>query len=217
MQALLHVQASVFTVPLCSTRRTKCLHGDLHGSPSARQLSHSMFQISKFQHPQLAGQSSQGRAEAGGVRAARSMAVMAHSHPNGWGGSLRVSSIPKRMAPSLTHFSRSARDWLVLSQSHATAPIRPAVTLLGPLFLLGQLRQSHPVSVISGPGSHSQLQVHHSPRRHWLVDWVGEKASASVMACRSIASRKGQFAGGWVGAFYRDLASPLSLPRCKPE
>ncbi|POS72128.1 hypothetical protein DHEL01_v209473 [Diaporthe helianthi] len=81
-------------------------------------------------------------------------------------------------------------DW-TSSQSHATAPTRPAATLLGPLFLLGQLRQSHPIAAISGSGSHSQLQVRRSPRRHWLADWVGEKTSASVMACRSIASRKG--------------------------
>lgn len=177
------------------------------------------FNVPNFQIPA----STAGWAEQSGQGGSRRRSSSPQHGCNGtlssqWlGGSLRVSSIPKRVAPSLTHFSRSARDWLMPSQSHATAPIRPAVTLLGPLFLLGQLRQSHPVSAISGPGSHLQLQVHHSPRRHWLVDWVGEKASASVMACRSIASRKGQFAGGWVGAFYRDLASPLSLPRCKPE
>lgn len=108
----------------------------------------------------------------------------------GWfAGSLRVSSEAPKWGPA--HFSRSARDWLITSQSDATAPIRSAATQVGPLLSLGQLRQSHPVSAISGPGSHSQLQVHRSPRRHWLADWVGERASASAMACRSIAIRKG--------------------------
>ena len=123
---------------------------------------------------------------AGGIGAAlerrAGMAEMCVSRPNGWlvpwfAGSLVPSGShqsPQNGGPlSLTHFSRSARDWLITSQSDATALIRSAATQVGPLLSLGQLRQSHPVCAISGPGSHSQLQVHRSPRRHWLADWVG--------------------------------------------
>lgn len=160
--------------------------------------------------PQLAGQ--------GGPFKQRAAWLDVHLSSQWSVGPLRVSSVPKMGAPSLTHFSRSARDWLITSQSHATAPIRPAATQLGPLLSLGQLRQSHPVSAIFGPGSHSQLQVHRSRRRHWLADWVGERASASAMACRIIADCKGQSAGGWVSAFYRGVASPLPpIPDVSPS
>lgn len=127
---------------------------------------------------------------------ARSMAAWLNVHLSSqWlVGPLRVSSVPKMGA--LTHPLLPKRPGLAdhrptPSQSHATAPIRPAATQMGPLLLLGQLRQSHPVSAIFGSGSHSQLQVHRSPRRHWLADLVGERASASAMACRSIANCKG--------------------------
>lgn len=170
-----------FVAPLSPT--LKCLHGDLHGLPSARQLSRSVSQLSTSQA------STAGRA--GGRRAAW---LNVHLSSQWLVGPLRVSSVPKMGA--LTHPLLPKRPGLAdhrptPSQSHATAPIRPAATQMGPLLLLGQLRQSHPVSAIFGSGSHSQLQVHRSPRRHWLADLVGERASASAMACRSIANCKG--------------------------
>lgn len=165
----------------------KCLHGDLHGLHSARQLSRPVSQLPASQslHRGRNGRRSSSTQTCAG------MAEMCVSHLNGWLVYSGSHQSPKMGAPSLTHSSRSAQDWLMTSQSHATAPTRPAATQVGPLLSLGQLRQSHPVSAISGPGSHSQLQVRRSPRRHWLADQVGERASASAMACRSIANRKG--------------------------
>jgi hypothetical protein len=59
------------------------------------------------------------------------------------------------------------------SQSHATAPIRPAATLLGPLFLLAQLRQSHLVPAIPGlrvtPNSCRCAALHGGIG--WLAGW----------------------------------------------
>lgn len=185
-------QQSSLHPPLSST--LKCLHGDLHGSPSARQLSRSVSRLSTSQTCTAGrGRAGLGRRWSGAPAWLKCASLIPMA---GWfPGSLVPSGShqsPQNGGPSHSPTSsRSARDWLMTSQSDATAPVRSAATQVGPLLSLGQLRQSHPISAISGPGSHSQLQVHRSPRRHWLADWVGERASASAMACCSIAIRKG--------------------------
>lgn len=81
----------------------KCLHGDLHGLPSARQLSRSVSQLSQLSTSQA---STAGRA-GGAVQAARSMAGCASLIPMvGWspqglispqnGGPITHPLLPKR-------------------------------------------------------------------------------------------------------------------------
>lgn len=159
----------------CPQGSSACI-GDLHGLLSARQLSRSTSQLSTSQ------------TSTAGMAEGASLIPMAGWFPQGLIN-------PQNGAPSPTHFSRSARDWLITTRSPAN-PVRQRPSARR---LRSGARFSHWVSCANPTrylrflvlGHTSQLQVHRSPRRHWLADWVGERASASAMACRSIANRKG--------------------------
>lgn len=202
MQALPHVAASGLTAPLCSTQSPKCLHGDLHGSPSARQLSHPRFQNSNSSihswQGRAVGQFRAGRI-GGGVHAASSMAEVQKWHlaipMAGWFPQRPIRP-QKCSPPPFTRPLLTKRPGLADLHRPPANPMRQRP----PARRLHWWSRSSYWASCANPTRHlrflalghtSQLQVRRSPRRHWLADQVGEKSSASVMACRSIASRKG--------------------------
>lgn len=59
--------------------------------------------------------------------------------------------------------------------------------------------------------------VYRCPRRYWLADLVGERASASARPVVALQIARINLPDGWVSAFYRRLTSPLSYPTCKSK
>lgn len=142
MNAVNHTPAptcrTTFFICRCPQGSSACI-GDLHGLLSARQLSRSTSQLSTSQ------------TSTAGLAEGASLIPMAGWFPQGLINPQNGAPLPH---PLLAKRPGLADHHQITSQSRATAPIRPAATQRGPLLSLGQLRQSHPVSAISGSGSH---------------------------------------------------------------
>lgn len=136
MQVLPHArQQSSLHPPLSST--LKCLHGDLHGSPSARQLSRSVSRLSTSQTCTPGrGRAGLGRRWSGAPAWLKCASLIPMA---GWfPGSLRVSSESPKWGPlSLTH-SLAKRPGLADDQPIRCDSARPLGGYTGgPASLIG--------------------------------------------------------------------------------